>query len=610
MKKIHSMTRITTWMAAVVAVATAVILPAGFFAVSHQYLAGSLETEAEFTAAIIARTMQISPQMGGREKFLLEEILASREPSGHNDSCRIYALDGTLLAEHALPQPHPYLKRSKGLNVDGVTVATLEVSRSLQPTLIGTLLAFLFGLTLGALLFTILRILPLKAIVRAEQEIERLAYYDSLTTLPNRALLKDRLRQSIAKTARDQKRAAVLFLDLDRFKGVNDTLGHIMGDRLLQEVARRLSSCLRETDTVARIGGDEFVVLLTGLSKGQEEYISIIARKILDQLSTPVILDDKEIFTSCSIGIAVCPGDGEEVDTLLKHADLAMYQAKEQGRNNFQFFSRQMNDKVLERLMLENNLRRALERDELFLVYQPKMDLEHGALSGMEALLRWNHPELGLIMPGRFMPLAEETGLIRPIGEWVLRTACTQNKAWQDAGQAVLPISVNLSGKQMLQQDLAEKVASALAESGLAPHYLELELTESTVMSSAEETIIILQKLKQMGVSLAVDDFGTGYSSLSYLKHFPIDRLKIDRTFVRDITSNPDDAAIAEAIIAMAESLKLRVTAEGVELKEQLDFLLTRGCDEMQGFYFSHPIPADKMVTFFKDQGVCHTSAV
>ncbi len=609
MKKVHSMTRITTWMAAVVAVVTAITLPAGFFAVSHQYLAGSLETEAGITASVITRVVVVDPVNWRREKARIEDLLTTREASGHNDSCRLYASDGTLIAQHGLPQPAPLLKRSMELKNAGITVATLEVSRSLQPTLIGTLLAFLFGLALGALLFTILRILPLKAIDRAEREIEKLAYYDSLTTLPNRTLLKDRLRQAITKAHRDRTQLAILFLDLDRFKGVNDTLGHAMGDRLLQEVGSRLSSCLRKTDTVARLGGDEFVVMLTGPSDKHEEFISIIARKILDQVSSPIILDDKEAFTSCSIGVAVYPGDGEEVDTLLKHADLAMYQAKEQGRNNFQFFSQEINDKVVERMMLENNLRRALERNELFLVYQPKMDLEKGTVSGMEALLRWDHPEQGLIMPARFMPLAEDTGLIRPIGEWVLRTACAQNKAWQNAGQAFLPVSVNLSGKQMLQQDLAQKVASALDDSGLAPHYLELELTESTVMSSAEETIIILQKLKQMGVSLAVDDFGTGYSSLSYLKHFPIDRLKIDRAFVRDITSNPDDAAIAEAIIAMAESLKLRVTAEGVELKEQLDFLHTRGCDEMQGFYFSHPIPADEMVSFLKNQKGRHTLA-
>jgi len=433
---------------------------------------------------------------------------------------------------------------------------------------------------------------------RAENEIQQLAYYDTLTTLPNRALLHDRINQAISQATRDGRSVAVMFLDLDRFKSVNDTMGHAIGDRLLKVVADRLTRCVRDSDTVARLGGDEFVIILNAITSGDD--VVTIAEKIQKILTAPITLGEHDIYTTASIGIALFPLDGSDVNALLKNADIAMYQAKEQGRNTFQFFSREMNVKALEHLMLETSLRRGLEREEFHLVYQPLLDLKTGRLVGMEALVRWQHPDLGLLLPGKFIPIAEETGMIIPLGDWVLSAACRQNRQWQDEGLPPLRVAVNLSARQFVQANLGHRVAEILQETGLPASCLELELTESTIMSNAEETIAILKELKTMGISLAIDDFGTGYSSLSYLKHFPIDRLKIDRSFVCDITTNPDDAAIADAIIAMAHSLKLKVTAEGVEMQEQLSYLSDRNCDEMQGYFLSYPVSAEEFAIFVR----------
>ncbi|PLX83727.1 MAG: GGDEF domain-containing protein [Desulfuromonas sp.] len=437
---------------------------------------------------------------------------------------------------------------------------------------------------------------------RTEQKIEQLAYYDGLTELPNRALLRDRLHQVLAQAKRDASQVAILFLDLDRFKQVNDTQGHAVGDELLKMVADRLRSCVRSTDTVARLGGDEFVVVLTSITKMHD--VTAMARKILDELCRPFSLIGVEIHSSGSIGVALYPSDGEDEETLLKNADTAMYAAKDHGRNNYQFFSEEMNRKAVERLAMENYLREALELDQLSLHYQPQLDLETGRMTGMEALLRWNHPDLGMISPATFIPLAEESGLIVPIGEWVLRSACRQAKAWQDNGCHVPRVAVNLSARQFGQPNLAASVDQILQETGLDPDCLELELTESGILESASDAILTLTDLKVRGIHLAIDDFGTGYSSLSYLKNFPIDRVKIAQTFVRDIPQDQDDAAIVEAVIMMAKSLRLRVIAEGVETKEQLAFLRERGCNEMQGYYFSRPLTVDAMTKMMSD-GVC-----
>jgi diguanylate cyclase (GGDEF)-like protein len=429
-----------------------------------------------------------------------------------------------------------------------------------------------------------------------EEEIQQLAYYDTLTRLPNRALLYDRMSQAIALANRHSKYVGVLFLDLDRFKVINDTLGHVAGDRLLKKVAERLSSIVRESDTVSRLGGDEFIVILSSLE--HDEDITKAAEKILAVFSEAIMIENREIYTSASMGIAVFPNDGTDINVLLKNADTAMYQAKGQGRNNFQFYSKDMNVRALEHLMMETSLRRAIEREELFLVYQPQMDLKSGQVIGMEALLRWRHPDLGILAPSKFITLAEETGLIIQIGEWALKTACIQNKTWQDKGYQPLRTAVNISGGQFRQQNFVKMVAAILKETGLDPSRLELELTESMAMDDASATAELLLELKAMGVSLSIDDFGTGFSSLSYLKHFPIDRIKIDRSFVRDITSNTDDAAIATTIIAMAHSMNLKVTAEGVEQEEQLDILQSRGCDEIQGFFVTPPLSAEELTCF------------
>lgn len=434
--------------------------------------------------------------------------------------------------------------------------------------------------------------LDITARIKAESEIQQLINYDTLTGLPNRSLLHDRLQQAIAQSARDKTLLGVLVLDLDRFKSINETLGHRAGDKLLKSIGTRLQACVRESDTLARLGGDEFVVLLVGVA--HEDGLTIVAKKILAIVSEPVYIDGHEIYSTCSIGIAVYPMDGDDSHTLLKHADLAMYQAKELDRNNFQFFSRDMNIKVLERMMLENSMRKALDRDEFFLVYQPQVDARTGKITGMEALLRWQHPDLGLLAPDKFIYLAEDNGFIISLGEWVLRTACRQNKIWQDQGLPAVRVAVNLSAKQFGQYRLDEVIASTLLDTGLDPRWLELEITESTIMKDAEKNTAILQRFKEMGISLAIDDFGTGYSSLSYLKLFPLTRLKIDRAFVRDITTNPDDAAIARIIIDIASTLKLSVIAEGVETRAQMQFLSFNNCVEMQGYLFSRPVRAEE----------------
>uniref|UniRef100_A0A831XG92 EAL domain-containing protein n=1 Tax=Geobacter metallireducens TaxID=28232 RepID=A0A831XG92_GEOME len=423
---------------------------------------------------------------------------------------------------------------------------------------------------------------------RAEEEIRQLAFYDSLTRLPNRSLFQERLNQAIGRSRADGGMVALLFLDLDRFKDINDTLGHACGDQLLRAVADRFREGLRPSELLARLGGDEFVFLVSGLrdKRGAGE----IARAILESLNFPFEIDDKELFISTSIGIAIFPDDGDDGDTLLTHADMALYAAKEQGRNAFSYFSEELNREARERRHLEGSLHRALANGEFHLEYQPQLDLRSGRIFSFEALLRWQHPEEGAIAPQRFIPVAEETGLIRRLGEWVLRTACLQCRQWQQPGLPPVRVAVNVSGHQFNQPGFIEMVDRVLEETGLDPELLELELTESSLMAGEQESIMTLIDLKVRGLHLAIDDFGTGYSSLSYLKHFPIDRLKIDRSFVRDIVRDLDDRAIVEAIIAMAHTLGLRVLAEGVETAEELELLRERGCDEVQGFYFAQSL--------------------
>jgi len=429
---------------------------------------------------------------------------------------------------------------------------------------------------------------------QVEGELLHLANHDALTGLPNRSLLLDRLSQAIAYANRFGGEVAVLLIDLDRFKNVNDSLGHDVGDKIITEISLRLLSRVRDGDTVARWGGDEFVVVLGDVTR--EEAVANFAQKLLETLSQPMMIEEHELYPAGSIGICLYPRDGDSPSALLKNADTAMYRAKDAGRNNFQFYAHAMNARALDRLKLDGGLRRALLRDEFVLHYQPQMDIRSGEIIGMEALLRWKPPEQPAVYPGDFIPMAEETGLIVQIGEWVLRTACAQLKCWQNAGLCGdMKMAINLSARQFKQHNIVNMVSRVLQETGCDPASLELEITESVVMDNPEAAVATLQHLSDMGVSLAIDDFGTGYSSLSYLKRFPIDALKIDRSFVRDITTDSDDAAIAKAVIALAHSMKLTVIAEGVETAEQLEFLREQECDQMQGYFLSRAVSAEQI---------------
>ncbi|MEK7870892.1 MAG: EAL domain-containing protein, partial [Nitrospirota bacterium] len=396
-----------------------------------------------------------------------------------------------------------------------------------------------------------------------------------------------------------KRKAAVMFLDMDRFKVINDTLGHTVGDSLLKAFAERLTTSVRSGDTVARLGGDEFIIVLADIAHAED--VTIVAEKIIHSLSKPFNLEGNELFITTSIGISLYPDDGKQPETLLKNADTAMYRAKEQGRNNYQYYSSAMNVSSFERLMMETSLRQALEKGEFLLHYQPQVDLATNQIIGTETLIRWKHPTMGLVSPAKFIPLAEETGIIVPIGEWVLRTACLQNKAWQAAGFPPIRNSVNVSGIQFRRTNLVETIRRVLDETGLAPQYLEIELTESILMKNEEKMIAAIDALHEMGVYISIDDFGIGYSSLSYLKRFAINSLKIDQSFIREITVNPEDAAIVAAIVTLAHSLKLKVIAEAVETDDQLKFLRALKCDEMQGYLFSKPLPAEDIVKLLKE---------
>jgi diguanylate cyclase (GGDEF)-like protein/PAS domain S-box-containing protein len=428
----------------------------------------------------------------------------------------------------------------------------------------------------------------------AEERTRFLADHDELTGLPNRNLFKQALNQALKRAERSNKMLSILFFDLDRFKNINDSLGHDAGDEVLRTVAERLNSCVRKVDVVARFGGDEFAVLTEGLTA--EDQAGTVARKILDALSKPMLIAGRQYRPAASIGISTYPTDGRDAQSLQKHADIAMYRAKEEGRSTFQFYSEQLNTHSLQRLEFESNLNNALNNREFVLHYQPKMDVKTGAVTSMEALIRWVSPQFGFVSPGQFISVAEETGLILPLGRWVAQTACLQNSAWQKGGLPSLRVAINISARQMADKGLVDFIAETVRKTGLTPASLELEITESAVMSNQDYAEKVLNQLKEMGFHLTMDDFGTGYSSLAYLKRFPFDTVKVDQSFVRGIPGNSDDSAIVEAIIAMAHSLQLKVVAEGVETQEQFDFLCKLGCDQIQGYYFSKPIPANEVV--------------
>ncbi|MEW6313468.1 MAG: EAL domain-containing protein [Pseudomonadota bacterium] len=435
----------------------------------------------------------------------------------------------------------------------------------------------------------------------AEAQIEFLAHHDPLTGLPNRLLLRDRFERAIAHAVRAGEMVALLFIDLDDFKNINDSLGHPVGDQVLQVVGRRLRGCMRETDTVSRQGGDEFLVMLTGIT--DSDAVAQNARKILERLTEDVQTDGRILNTSGSIGISMYPADGRDFNTLLKHADTALYHAKASGRSAYRFFTEAMNASSLLRFELENHLRRAIENNDFVLHYQPVIEFGSNRIVGAEALIRWHSPKMGMVAPGRFIPLAEETGMIVPIGEWVLMEACRQAQEWRRDGLPDMIVAVNLSAVQFRRGNLVETVAAALAASGLPPACLELELTESILIHDTEHTLDMVRQLKSLGVRLSLDDFGTGYSSLSYLKRFAVDKLKIDQSFVRDMVGDEDVAAIVRAMLDMGRNLRLLTIAEGVERKDQMEFLVRCGCTQGQGYYFSRPVPAQEFVGLYSESG-------
>ncbi len=452
----------------------------------------------------------------------------------------------------------------------------------------------------GELVGTVVAFTDISERKRAEADLHRLAYYDALTGLPNRVLFSDRLRQALIDARRHNRYVALMMLDMDRFKVVNDTLGHEAGDALLREAAARVRQCLRESDTVSRLGGDEFALLLTDVA--DSPHVAHLAQQVLAQFSAPIRVGNREIFTSASIGVALYPTDAEDVDSLLKFADSAMYHAKESGRNTCRFYSEEMTVSVQGRLRLETELRRAVERGELFLHYQPQVDAGSGRIAGVEALLRWRNDAGRLVPPTEFIPLAEETGLIVAIGKWVLETACAQLKRWHALGHGELSLSVNVAPRQFRDLLFRDTVQQAIAGSGIPPHALELEITENLLLDHGDETLHTLRAVKALGPTLAIDDFGTGYASLSYLKRFPIDRLKIDKSFVRDIVADSGDLEIVKAIVALARALRLKVIAEGVETEEQLALLAREDCRDYQGYYFARPMEADALTVLLASQ--------
>jgi diguanylate cyclase (GGDEF)-like protein len=490
-----------------------------------------------------------------------------------------------------------------GLSVDEqMAGARAQMRVTLRWAGLGSLLVVILAGLLGRMSWQLAqgRVREGESKLKHAQRVEHLAYHDGLTGLPNRSMFSKVLSQSISEAHRHERPLAVAFLDLDRFKQINDTLGHDAGDQLLKEVATRLKDCVRESDMVARLGGDEFVVLMPELI--DEKYAAIVAQKILAAAARPFSLMGQEFRVTASIGISTYPQDGQDEQTLTKNADIAMYQAKAEGKNNFQFYSEKLNANSLERLALESSLRHALERGEFRLYYQAKRDIASGRMTGMEALLRWEHPDLGIVAPMQFIPIAEETGLIVPIGKWVLKTVCLQSIAWQRQGLPALSIAINMTARQFLDEQLLADVASILAETGMDAHLLEIELNESLLMHSVENTMRILTALKGLGVKIAVDDFGIGYSSLAMLQRFPLDTIKIDRSLMREFFGTPDDTGLADAIIAMGKSLSLTVVAQGVETKEQAEHLRLHACDELQGFYFKRPLPVDEFTQLLRDQ--------
>lgn len=600
MKQDQSDSRLTKLIGAVaysVAVLVTISIPSIYFATQYKDKIGSVRTLSTIYGSLVTKAINKNPTMWRFEEHKLMALV--EDNADNNASFTTYTIldpdRNPIVSSSEKQLPWPVISHDKGLYDSTALVGYYQVEQSLRPLLAKTMWALLGGGILGLLVAFTLRYLPLRALIRSQQRLMHLAHHDVLTGLPNRALLNDRLEQAILHAKRYARCVTVVFIDLDNFKHINDSLGHDIGDELLRQVADRLQRSVRGTDTVVRLGGDEFVIILFDQPEQNEPVTGTIER-MRNKVTEPMHIGAHVLQITPSMGIASYPRDGEDVNMLLKNADAAMYQAKDLGRNNFQFYTPEMNRKMQERIFLKEGLTKALKEEEFVLVYQPQIDLRSKEIVGVETLIRWKHPERGLIPPVEFIPMAEETGMIVQIGEWVLRTACQQNKAWQDAGMAPIKMSVNVSPRQFRERDFVACVRSVLADTGMDPQYLELEITESLIMDNVERAVVTMNELNTIGVQLSIDDFGTGYSSLSSLKHFPVARLKIDQSFVKGLPGDKDDNAIAMAVIALGHRLNLKIVAEGVETDQQRSFLCDNDCDEMQGYHFSRPVPAEKIV--------------
>jgi len=722
----HSLQRLTLIAAWSISLLIGVIPPAAYFLISYEHLRSELKFRSELIASTVTGRIEANPELWRHEESRLSELLERSTKGPAPETERILDISGSLVATNKKNVPIPTASYGRNIYDAGTLVGRIEVSRSLRPLLCKTLLVAVCSTTIAAILFLVLRTLPLRIITKAfqaleesekkyrslyetmkegmalhrvdfdendvfytltvidanpsclamfgnnrqkvigsnsfalfgatfreflsellqvlehgdtisfelslpgtdkfynvqafspdkgliatlfediterrktEQHIQKMAYFDNLTGLPNRALFLDRLSQGMVRANREKTNLAVLFLDLDRFKSINDTLGHAVGDQLLIEVTQRLNRHIRSSDTLARLGGDEFVVVATNLVDKLDA--SYIAQNLIDSIQSPFQIMGHELHVTTSIGIALFPDDGDTTEILIKHADVAMYSSKESGRNAFNFFSPFMNRKAILRMEVEEGLRNALEREEFFLEYQPIINTGSGAIVAAEALLRWNHPTRGRIAPDQFIPLAEETGLILPVGEWVLRKTCLTMKAWSDAGLPPIRVSVNVSSRQIEQQNFAEIVENILRDTGANASQLELELAENSLVTHIGKNIHDAFRMRKWGISVAIDDFGTGYSSLGSVKSLPIDHIKIDRSFIKDVITNGYDQAVVETIIVMSQKLGIKNIAEGVETAEQVRFLQEHGCNEIQGFYYHHPLPPEAFETLLREQ--------
>ena len=611
-------------LAGTIAFTVIVTLPVSYFYVQYRNLSEDLQHIADIISGDISAYVFQNPNTWSYNETRLSGYL-EKNIKIDKEQAILFSKEQDINIRAGIIERRPIMTRQAKIN-DGINiVATVEVQGSLYPSIIGALFALILSSFLGVMIYIVLYFWPLKAlrfafsqlnetnkeleneiIVKREllekadeltKKLHNMAMHDALTELPNRHLFMDRLEQAIKLAHREQTLLAVFFLDLDNFKGINDSLGHAIGDQVLISVARRLQSCIREVDTISRLGGDEYSLIISSLHLSQ--HIDEMAKKLLNELKRPMLIDGHELYVSSSIGISIYPDDGETPGTLLRNADAAMYKAKEEGRNNYRYYTEDMTKRAFERVLMESNLRRAIEHEEFILYYQPQYDARTDKLIGMEVLVRWDHPEVGLVPPSKFIPVAEETGLIVQLDRWVFKAALNQLNIWYQLGYQPGKLSLNLAMKQLYQEDFMFFIHETLAKTGCQPQWLEFELTESQIMQKPEHAIAILQQISKLGIDIAVDDFGTGYSSLTYLKRLPVNKLKIDQSFVHDVPDDDEDVAIVQAIIALAKSMRLNVIAEGVEKKNQKAFLLEHDCNLIQGFLYGKPMQAEDIEKLF-----------